>query len=26
VTFFGAFTFDPRSKSLILITPVKIAL
>jgi predicted lipoprotein len=26
VTFFGAFTFDPHSKSLILITPVKIAL
>jgi predicted lipoprotein len=26
VTFFGAFTFDPHSKSPILITPVKIAL
>jgi predicted lipoprotein len=26
VTFFGAFTFDPHSKSLILITPVKITL
>jgi predicted lipoprotein len=26
VTFFGAFTFDPHSKSLILITPVKIVL
>jgi predicted lipoprotein len=26
VTFFGAITFDPRSKSLLLITPVKIAL
>ena len=26
VTFFGAFTFDPRSKSPILITPVKIDL
>jgi predicted lipoprotein len=26
VTFFGAFTFDPRSKSPILITPVKITL
>jgi len=26
VTFFGAFTFDPHSKSAILITPVKIAL
>ncbi len=26
VTFFGAFTFDPHSKSTILITPVKIAL
>ncbi len=25
MTFFGAFTFDPHSKSLILITPVKIA-
>lgn len=26
VTFFGAFTFDPRSKSVILITPIKIDL
>jgi predicted lipoprotein len=26
VTFFGAFTFDPHSKSPVLITPVKIAL
>jgi predicted lipoprotein len=26
VTFFGVFTFDPHSKSPILITPVKIAL
>jgi len=26
VTFFGAFTFDPHSKSPVLITPVKITL
>jgi hypothetical protein len=26
VTFFGAFTFDPHSKSPILVTPVKIVL
>jgi predicted lipoprotein len=25
VTFFGAFTFDPHSKSAVLITPVKIS-
>ena len=25
ITFFGAFTFDPRSKGMILVTPVKVA-